>query len=87
MPLENVGYINTGEFGANAVRELHETIKAFNAATNKQTSQLLFLTWVIVVLTIVMTGTSCLQIWIALRSPAVASKPEVPNIPADLLKE
>jgi hypothetical protein len=51
--------------GSGATRELHESIKAFNTASARQTRQLLILTWVIVVLTAVMVIGLGVQIWLA----------------------
>ena len=56
--------------GSGATRELHETIKAFNDASNRQTKQLLILTWVIAFLTAIMTIGVGVQIWLATRTPA-----------------
>jgi len=59
--------------GSGATRELHETIKAFNEASAKQTRQLLILTWVIAVLTTTMTIGLGIQIWLAIKAASPAA--------------
>jgi hypothetical protein len=60
--------IPLGEWsGSNAIRELHETIKQFNIETSRQTRQLVVLTYIIAVLTFVMTVVVTWQIWLTLR--------------------
>jgi hypothetical protein len=60
--------IPLGEWsGSNATRELNETIKKFNEATGGQTRRLLFLTWVIAILTALMLIGLGIQIWLALK--------------------
>lgn len=51
--------------GAEATRELEQTIREFNAAAERQTRQMLRLTWVIVGLTAVMTIGVAAQIILA----------------------
>jgi hypothetical protein len=53
--------------GSGATRELHETVKAFNAVAGRQAQTLIRLTWVIVGLTAVMLVAVCVQVWMALR--------------------
>lgn len=50
------------------MRELHETIKAFNAETSRYTKQLLNLTIAITVLTAVMAVVGVVQIYLAWRA-------------------
>lgn len=57
--------------GSGATRELHETIRQFNETTTKQTRQLLILTWVIAVLTTIMTIGVGLQIYLAWKAFAI----------------
>ena len=62
--------IPMGEFGSDATNALHETIKAFNTASARQTKWMLRLTWVIAVLTLVMAVGLGVQICLALRGRA-----------------
>jgi hypothetical protein len=60
------GGIPIGQWsGADATNALHKSIREFNESTAKQTRQLVFLTWVIALLTLVMTVGVGVQIWIA----------------------
>jgi ActR/RegA family two-component response regulator len=54
--------------GSGATRELHQTIKEFNAKTSQQTHQLLVLTWVIAILTAVMAVGVGVQIYLAWKA-------------------
>jgi hypothetical protein len=49
--------------GSDATRELHETIKTFNAETSRQTRTLIRLTWIIAALTFVMAIEVAWQLW------------------------
>ncbi len=61
--------IPLGEWsGSNATRELHETIKRFNAAAEDQTRQMVRLTKTITWLTAAMLILVTVQIVIAIRS-------------------
>ena len=51
-----------------ATQQLRETIQLYNLETSRQTKQLLILTWVIAVLTVVMTVGVFVQIWIAWKT-------------------
>lgn len=53
-----------------ATKQLEETIKKFNEETSKQTRQLLILTWVMTILTILMTIGVVIQIYLAIQSIA-----------------
>jgi hypothetical protein len=58
--------IPLGEWsGSNATRELESTIREFNASAERQTRQMLRLTWVIAALTAVMTVGVVVQIYLA----------------------
>ncbi|GAB1269778.1 hypothetical protein NBRC116493_30310 [Aurantivibrio infirmus] len=52
--------------GAEATKELHESISQFNEASGKQTKQMLVLTYVITALTFVMLIGLGIQIYLAL---------------------
>jgi len=54
--------------GSEATRQLEETLKKFNEETSKQTRQLLVLTWVMTILTVLMTIGVVIQIYLALQS-------------------
>jgi len=54
--------------GSGATKQLEETIKKFNEETSRQTRQLLILTWVIAILTFVMTVGVGLQIYLAIST-------------------
>lgn len=54
--------------GSGATKQLEETIKKFNEETSKQTRQLLILTWVMTILTVLMTIGVVIQIYLAIRS-------------------
>ena len=49
--------------GSDATRELHQTIKTFNAETSRQTRTLIRLTWIIAALTFVMAIEVAWQLW------------------------
>lgn len=51
--------------GSGATRELHDTIRKFNEVTSRQTQEILKLTRVIAVLTLVMTIGLAVQIFLA----------------------
>lgn len=53
--------------GSDATNALHETIKAFNAASARQAKWMLGLTWAIAGLTLVMAAGLGVQIWHATR--------------------
>ncbi len=55
--------------GSGATRELHETIRKFNEVASRQTNEILKLTRVIALLTIVMTIGLVVQIFLAWRCP------------------
>ncbi len=63
--------------GSGATKALHETIREFNEATTRQTKHLIVLTYVIAILTLVMTVGVGVQIWLALN----AEPPPVPACP------
>ncbi|MEO7841807.1 MAG: hypothetical protein ABIU06_20890 [Anaerolineales bacterium] len=52
--------------GSDSIDELHKTIREFNEASSKQTKQLIILTWVIAVLTILMLIGLVIQIYLAI---------------------
>ena len=54
--------------GSGATKQLEETLKKFNEETSKQTRQLLILTWVMTILTVLMTIGVVIQIYLAIRS-------------------
>jgi uncharacterized membrane protein len=54
--------------GSGATRELHESIREFNQQTARQTRQLIVLTWVIAVLTAIMTLGVAVQIVLAFKA-------------------
>ena len=59
--------------GSWAVNALHETIKEFNEQSRKQTAQMLWLTKVMAVLTVIMLVGLAVQIYLAIWPPATAS--------------
>jgi len=62
------GGIPLGEWsGSNATRELHETIRAFNTAAEKQTAEIISLTRQLKWLTFAMFVAAVVQIVLALR--------------------
>ena len=65
MTLPNSGIPLGESSGSNATQELHETIRAFNAATERQTHEMLRLTRVLTVLTAIMLIAVVVQIVVA----------------------
>jgi hypothetical protein len=51
--------------GSEATNALHETIRQHQEASNRQTRQLIVLTWVMAILTFVMTVGLVVQIYLA----------------------
>lgn len=73
--------------GSGATRELQSTIERLEVAAAKQARTLLFLTWVLVVLTALMTLGVGVQIWSSLRTSTPAQSPppnasDSSNVPA-----
>jgi len=61
--------IPLGEWsGSDATDRLRQTIQEFNDASLQQAGRLMLLTWVIAILTFVMTVGIGVQIWLAVRS-------------------
>ena len=56
--------IRVGEFGADAIGRLHDTIKEFNQQSQKQTQTMIRLTWAIAVLTCAMLVGLGVQIYL-----------------------
>jgi hypothetical protein len=67
MPAPKESFIAVGEYGADATRELHATIKQFTHDSTRQTTKLIGLTWAIIVLTIIMLIEVGVQTWAILR--------------------
>lgn len=68
MALSNSG-IPLGQWsGSDATRELHETIRQFNAEADKQTRQMIRLTRVIIGLTVAMLVLVGVQIVVAIKA-------------------
>ena len=68
IALANSG-IPLGQFsGSDAINALHQSITAFNEATSKQTVTLIRLTWTMTVLTVVMTVSVVVQIYLGFRT-------------------
>lgn len=62
------GGIPIGEWsGSDATKALHETIKSYQEASRKQTTQMLRLTWAIAILTFVMLVGLVVQIYLAIK--------------------
>jgi hypothetical protein len=78
--------------GSDAVESLHASIKEFNAQSSKQTDQMLRLTWIMAVLTLVMMLGLVVQIYLVFYPPAAPTPaPVSPSIsknasPADSVK-
>jgi hypothetical protein len=70
MSIKATGGIPIGMFsGSDSVDALHKSLKEFNEKTSAQTNQLILLTWVIAILTLVMTIGVGVQIWLAHQLP------------------
>ena len=54
--------------GSEATKQLEETLKRFNEETSRQTRQMLILTWIMTMLTILMTVGVVIQIYLAINS-------------------
>ena len=67
--------------GSDATEALHETIREFNRQSSQQTAQMLWLTKVIAVLTVIMLVGLAVQIYIAVR-PVTQQPANNANIPA-----
>ena len=65
MPAPKDSFIEVGEYGADATRELHATIKQFTKDSTRQTTKLIGLTWAIAALTVAMLLGLIVQIWLA----------------------
>lgn len=55
-----------GDLAARETFELRKSIEEFNKQASKQTQQMIFLTWAIAVLTLIMTGAVFFQIYLAI---------------------
>lgn len=53
--------------GSKATRELHETIKQFNASSERQNQVMVRLTWATVILSFVMAIQVAAQIWMTAK--------------------
>ena len=74
--------IRIGELsGSDATNALHKTILDHNEVSTRQTRQILFLTYAMLLLTAVMTLLVAVQIWLALRqTPDSESNPTTQSI-------
>ena len=62
------GGIPLGEWsGSDATRELHETIKQFNEASQRQTKTMIRLSWAMVWLSVAMLVIAGVQVYVAVR--------------------
>ena len=60
------GFLASNELMRRSVKKLHETIQTFNEQSSKQTSKMIWLTWGIVGLTVIMVIGLLVQICLTL---------------------
>ena len=60
--------------GSKSTKELHDTIKAHSAESSRQTQKMVFLTWVMTILTIVMVLAVGVRIYLAMYPPPMPTR-------------